>query len=98
MLLFQVFKELFAALDRCEDILSKQRYLAGNVLTEADVRLFMTLIRFDEVRARAHHSLSLRPCGHLRLGACTALPCLWDSIECGCWYSVECGKQWPWLL
>ena len=34
-----------------EDILSKQRYLAGNKLTEADVRAFMTLIRFDEVRS-----------------------------------------------
>eukprot|EP00850_Spirogloea_muscicola_P013321 SM000090S24283 [mRNA] locus=s90:49935:51809:- [translate_table: standard] len=40
---------LFEALDRCEDILAKQRYLAGDVLTEADVRLFVTLIRFDEV-------------------------------------------------
>eukprot|EP00243_Klebsormidium_subtile_P012034 TRINITY_DN712_c0_g1_i1.p2 TRINITY_DN712_c0_g1~~TRINITY_DN712_c0_g1_i1.p2 ORF type:complete len:415 (+),score=113.35 TRINITY_DN712_c0_g1_i1:125-1369(+) len=40
---------LFDSLDRVEEILSKQRYLAGNVLTEADVRLFMTLIRFDEV-------------------------------------------------
>lgn len=43
------FRELFSALDRCEEILSRQRYLAGDVLTEADVRLFMTLIRFDEV-------------------------------------------------
>ena len=32
-----------------ESILSKTRYVAGNQLTEADVRLFMTLIRFDEV-------------------------------------------------
>lgn len=37
-------RELFAALDRCESILSKQRYLLGNQLTEADVRrLFQTL-------------------------------------------------------
>ena len=41
--------ELFAALDRAEDILSHQDYLVGNVLTEADVRLFPTLIRFDAV-------------------------------------------------
>jgi hypothetical protein len=41
--------ELFAALDRCEDILGRQRYIAGDVVTEADIRLFMTLIRFDEV-------------------------------------------------
>eukprot|EP00897_Mesotaenium_endlicherianum_P007980 jgi/Mesen1/720/ME001096S10746 len=45
----EAFDELFAALDRCESILSKQRYLAGNVFTDADVRLFVTLIRFDEV-------------------------------------------------
>eukprot|EP00879_Flechtneria_rotunda_P000621 GHRR01000734.1.p1 GENE.GHRR01000734.1~~GHRR01000734.1.p1 ORF type:complete len:399 (+),score=90.37 GHRR01000734.1:149-1345(+) len=45
----QAFKELFAALDKCEDMLSETRYIAGNQLTEADVRLFMTLIRFDEV-------------------------------------------------
>ena len=38
---FDVHRELFAALDRVEDILSKSRYLAGDQLTEADVRLFM---------------------------------------------------------
>ncbi|CAI5468313.1 unnamed protein product [Closterium sp. Yama58-4] len=45
----EAFKELFAALDRCEDILSKQRYMARDTFTEADIRLFVTLIRFDEV-------------------------------------------------
>ncbi|CAI7851379.1 unnamed protein product [Closterium sp. NIES-53] len=40
---------LFSALDRCEDILSKQRYMAGDAVTEADIRLFVDLIRFDEV-------------------------------------------------
>lgn len=43
------FQELFSALDRCEKILGEQRYIAGDRLTEADVRLFHTLIRFDEV-------------------------------------------------
>ena len=43
-------RHLFSNLDKAEGILSKQRYLAGDHLTEADVRLFMTLIRFDEVR------------------------------------------------
>lgn len=42
-------KSLFAALDRCEAILSTQRYLCGSALTEADVRLFPTLVRFDPV-------------------------------------------------
>jgi hypothetical protein len=42
-------RELFAALDRCEEMLGQGRYLMGSAITEADVRLFMTLIRFDEV-------------------------------------------------
>ncbi|KAG3114145.1 hypothetical protein PI124_g6695 [Phytophthora idaei] len=41
--------KLFESLDRVEKILSKQRFLMGDVFTEADVRLFTTLIRFDEV-------------------------------------------------
>ncbi|KAI8111178.1 hypothetical protein M9434_004751 [Picochlorum sp. BPE23] len=41
--------ELFAALDRCEDILTRSRYLCGDTITEADIRLFVTLIRFDTV-------------------------------------------------
>jgi glutathionyl-hydroquinone reductase len=45
----QAVANLYEALDRCEEILSKQRYMCGNQLTEADVRLFVTLIRFDEV-------------------------------------------------
>ena len=40
---------LYENLDRVENILSKSRYLIGNTLTEADIRLFMTLVRFDEV-------------------------------------------------
>ncbi|KAI6660896.1 Glutathione-dependent reductase [Oopsacas minuta] len=41
--------ELFSTLDKLEDILSKQRYLCGDKFTEADIRLFVTLIRFDPV-------------------------------------------------
>jgi putative glutathione S-transferase len=44
-----LLRELFAALDRCEEMLGHSRYLMGSSFTEADVRLFMTLIRFDEV-------------------------------------------------
>jgi putative glutathione S-transferase len=40
---------LFRALDRCDALLAEHRYIAGDVFTEADVRLFQTLIRFDEV-------------------------------------------------
>ena len=40
---------LFETLDELEHILSKQRYLVGEQITEADWRLFTTLIRFDAV-------------------------------------------------
>jgi len=36
-------------LDRVEEILAKNRYLCGDRLTLSDIRLFMTLVRFDEV-------------------------------------------------
>lgn len=45
----KAFKALFESLDWVEAMLSKQRYLAGDQLTEADWRLFTTLIRFDAV-------------------------------------------------
>jgi putative glutathione S-transferase len=45
----KAFRALFESLDWVEDILSKQPYLAGEQLTEADWRLFTTLIRFDAV-------------------------------------------------
>lgn len=40
---------LFATLDRLEDLLARQRYLTGPQVTEADWRLFTTLVRFDTV-------------------------------------------------
>ena len=40
---------LFESLDWVESLLSSQRYLAGDKLSEADWRLFTTLIRFDAV-------------------------------------------------
>ena len=39
--------QVFQGLDRVEYILSKKRFLTGYQLTEADVRLYPTLIRFD---------------------------------------------------
>ncbi len=43
------FHSLFDSLDWVEALLTQQRYLAGDELTEADWRLFTTLIRFDAV-------------------------------------------------
>jgi glutathionyl-hydroquinone reductase len=40
---------LFETLDWLEERLSRQRYVAGDRLTEADIRLFTTLVRFDPV-------------------------------------------------
>jgi glutathionyl-hydroquinone reductase len=45
----EAFRALFKSLDRIEEILQKQRYLAGNRFTIADIRAYMTLIRFDPV-------------------------------------------------
>lgn len=45
----EAVQELFAALDKLEGHLSERDYLVGNQLTEADIRLFTTLIRFDAV-------------------------------------------------
>jgi putative glutathione S-transferase len=41
--------ELFDALDHWDEVLADQRYLAGDRLTEADVAMFTTLVRFDQV-------------------------------------------------
>lgn len=41
--------ELFESLDQWETVLSKQRYLCGDRLTEADICMFVTLYRFDLV-------------------------------------------------
>ena len=43
------YDALFARLDELERLLAGQRYLVGGQLTEADVRLYTTLVRFDSV-------------------------------------------------
>jgi len=43
------YGNLFRTLDEIETRLGRQRYLVGNAITEADWRLFTTLIRFDAV-------------------------------------------------
>jgi putative glutathione S-transferase len=45
----EAFDALFARLDWLEERLSRQRFLIGDQMTEADVRLFTTLVRFDAV-------------------------------------------------
>jgi len=45
----QEVKKLFAYLDKLEALLGRQRHLVGERITEADWRLFTTLIRFDAV-------------------------------------------------
>ena len=45
----QAVYPLFEALDALEQRLSTQRYLVGSTITEADWRLFTTLVRFDAV-------------------------------------------------
>jgi putative glutathione S-transferase len=55
----EAFRNVFAALDEIERLLSRQRYVAGARLTEADWRLFPTLIRFDAVYY-SHFKCNLR--------------------------------------
>lgn len=45
----EAFIDLFGALDWVDDLLAGRRYLAGDRITEADWRLFVTLVRFDAV-------------------------------------------------
>jgi putative glutathione S-transferase len=62
------FTRLFDALDWLEDRLSDRRYLMGDAITEADIRLFTTLARFDAV----YH-------GHFKCNRnkLTEMPVLW---------------------
>lgn len=62
------YDRLFTALDWLEERLTNQRYLVGDSITEADVRLFTTLVRFDPV----YH-------GHFKCNRnkLTEMPALW---------------------
>lgn len=64
----KAYHRLFDRLDRLSDLLKDQRYLAGDTITEADVRLFTTLVRFDPV----YH-------GHFKCNRSklTEMPVLW---------------------
>jgi putative glutathione S-transferase len=62
------YDRLFTALDWLSERLEGQRYLVGDTITEADVRLFTTLVRFDPV----YH-------GHFKCNRSklTEMPVLW---------------------
>ncbi|WP_019481397.1 glutathione S-transferase family protein [Arthrobacter sp. TB 23] len=62
------YDRLFTALDWLEERLSHQRFLVGETITEVDVRLFTTLVRFDAV----YH-------GHFKCNRnkLTEMPALW---------------------
>ncbi|MET9378790.1 glutathione S-transferase C-terminal domain-containing protein [Streptomyces sp. NPDC002992] len=64
----EAYRRLWERLDRLEERLSSRRYLVGETITEADVRLFVTLVRFDAV----YH-------GHFKCNRhkLTELPALW---------------------
>ncbi len=64
----EAFHDLFGELDRLSDRLATQRYLVGDTITEADIRLFTTLVRFDAV----YH-------GHFKCNRqkLTEMPVLW---------------------
>jgi len=55
----EAVSEVFETLDWLEDLLGGRRYLAGDRLTEADWRLFTTLVRFDAVYV-GHFKCNLR--------------------------------------
>ncbi|MFV0254187.1 MAG: glutathione S-transferase family protein [Beutenbergiaceae bacterium] len=64
----EAYDRLFTAMDWLEERLTSQRYLMGDSITEADVRLFATLVRFDAV----YH-------GHFKCNRnkLTEMPALW---------------------
>lgn len=55
----EAFLALFDALDTIDARLASQRYLIGSAITEADIRLFTTLVRFDAVYV-GHFKCNLR--------------------------------------
>jgi glutathionyl-hydroquinone reductase len=64
----RAYDTLFARLDALSERLATRRYLVGDTLTEADVRLWVTLVRFDPV----YH-------GHFKCNRqkLTGMPVLW---------------------
>ncbi len=63
----EAVEEVFAILDELESRLSDQRYLLGAVITEADWRLFPTLVRFDSIYYILHKCCRRRLVDYPRL-------------------------------
>ena len=55
----EAYDRLWSALDWLEDRLADRRYLVGDTITEADIRLWVTLVRFDAVY-HGHFKCNLR--------------------------------------
>nr|WP_245851822.1 glutathione S-transferase C-terminal domain-containing protein [Mobilicoccus massiliensis] len=68
----EAYERLWTALDRLEDRLTTRRFLVGDTITEADIRLFTTLVRFDPV----YH-------GHFKCNRekITEMPALWGYLR-----------------
>jgi glutathionyl-hydroquinone reductase len=64
----RAYRRLFSRLDALSDRLGTRRYLVGDTITEADIRLFTTLVRFDAVY-HGHFK-----CNRTKL---TEMPVLW---------------------
>jgi putative glutathione S-transferase len=64
----RAYRRLFARLDALSERLAGRRYLVGDTITEADIRLFTTLVRFDAVY-HGHFK-----CNRTKL---TEMPVLW---------------------
>ena len=78
----QAYDALWARMDWLEDRLSRQRYLVGDRLTLADVRLWPTLVRFDA----AYH-------GHFKCNRhkLTEMPVLWAYAR-DLWQTHDLGS------
>ncbi|GAB3274520.1 glutathione S-transferase family protein [Parasphingorhabdus pacifica] len=68
----RAYRKLFGRLDALEHRLTDRRYLVGETITEADVRLFTTLVRFDAV----YH-------GHFKCNRnkLSEMPALWAYVR-----------------
>jgi putative glutathione S-transferase len=66
------YRRVFGCLDELSERLEGQRYLVGDTITEADIRVFTTLIRFDAVYA-----------GHFKCNRTkiTEMPVLWGYLR-----------------